>query len=198
MDTIIEYTDIDNMPITVEHSKQLFEFKKHYFVNHVIKIIEIYVDNRLDEIQYFKAEDENTNDIFLKLGTNSVTIITLKKYGRYMVKSVFNYINGINGSVKKNLLEDNKIICNLEFDTSGNIDVTFSAKYMYDANGFEIGEEIFSFHYNTDGTINYISGICYPFSEHNPFLEASEIQTYFPNLLLDNPYYFNLTFLPLI
>ena len=69
---------------------------------------------------------------------------------------------------------------------------------MYDTLGVYIGEEVFSFYYHANGFLKHISGKGYPFSEHNQFLSALEIQNYFPQLLVENPYYIDSTFLPAI
>jgi len=196
MSTTIIYTNLDNAQISVRQLEDLGDYKKIYLADNIEKKVEIYENHILNEIQYIKAEDENINDIFSELGTNSVTIKSIEAFNDYSIKTIHYYIDGMERSMQKQLLMDNKIICNHEFGSSGNIDVTFSAKYMYDPNGFEISEEIFSFYYYTDGTLNYISGKGYPFSDHNQFLEASEIQNYFPNLFIDNPYYLNSVFLP--
>jgi len=196
MSTTVRYTNLDNAQITIQQLGYLGDYKKIYLVDDIEKKVEIYVDNKIDEIQYTKADYESLDSVFSQLGTNSVTIITIEEFNEYIIKTIYNYIDGINENMQKQLLMDNKIICNHEFDTSGNIDVRFSAKYMYDDNSFKIGEEIFRFYYYADGTLECICGKGYPFSEHNPFLKASEIQNYFPNLLTDNSYYINFTFLP--
>jgi hypothetical protein len=196
MSITVLYNDIDDQPVTLQQSGKLKEYKKVYLVNENIKKIEIYVDGVVDETQYIKADDEDINDIFSVLGTNSVTVIINEEYKAYMIRTFLVYANGLIMHTVKNLLSGNKIICNHEYDASGNLNHHFSEKYIYNEKGFHIGEEIFSFKYNADGTLNYISGRGYPFSEHNPFLEASEITKYFPNLLINNPYYKDASFLP--
>jgi antitoxin component YwqK of YwqJK toxin-antitoxin module len=192
----ITYTDDNDMPITDDQAGELTVYRKLYSVNNVVKKIEIFDDHQLDEIQYVKAENEVLDDIFKLLKTNTVTIITLENYKGFIIKKYFAYNDGINKSSQQLLLSDGKIICEQLIDSKGKLELSCSTKYIYDNDGCLPGEEMFGFKYNEDRSLNRIWGKEYPFSMHNQTLQASEISTYFPNLLDDNPYYKTSEFLP--
>ena len=111
MSTRIIYTDIEGNPITLQKLESLNDYKKIYLVNNIEKKVEIYVSGIVDEIQYVKSTDENIDDIFNELGKDSITIITKEGYGDYTIKNISNYIDRAMKSSQKQLLKDNKILC---------------------------------------------------------------------------------------
>lgn len=196
MATTIIFTNEYNEQISQHQLNQLSEFNKVYQVDGQTKKIEFYVDGLLDGIEFHK-DNENLNEIFSILGTNTVDVVEKETINNYLILIWTVYKEGIVRSISKELLLDNKVICEQELDANSIPLNKYTKKYIYDDTGFERGEEIFNFNYNADGSLNYICGVGYPFSEYNQSLEAIEIPLYFPNLLTENPYYANANFMPL-
>jgi hypothetical protein len=193
--TTIIFTNEYNEQISQQQLSQLSEFNKVYQVDGLTKKIEFYVDGLLDGIEFHK-DNENLNEIFSILGTNTVDVVEKVTVDNYLILIWTVYKDGILRSIRKELLLDNKVICNQELDVN-NVPINqYTKKYIYDDTGFERGEEIFNFNYNSDGSLDYICGVGYPFSEYNQSLDASEISLYFPDLLTENPYYANANFMP--
>ena len=195
MATTIIFTNEFNEQISQQQLNQLNEFNKVYQVDGVIKKIEFYVDGLLNGIEFHK-DNENLNEIFSILGTNTVDVIEKNTLNDYLILTRNAYGNGILCYIEKELLLDSKVICSQRLDANNIPKNNETRKYIYDNTGFEPGEEIFNFNYNADGSLNYICGVGYPFSEYNQSLYAMEIPLYFPNLLTDNPYYANANFMP--
>lgn len=193
MATTVIYTNSYNEIIVEQQLSSLKDYNKVYKLNGVIKKIESYYNGQFDRVEYFKEDNETLNDIFTLAGTNSLLITQIELIGNYKIVNSFSYIEGVNTHIEKHLLLNNKIICIHEQQTAGQL---YCEKYLFDSDESEIGEEIFSFKYNVDGTLKNISGIGYPFSNDNQTMDADKIPLYFPNLLIDNPYYANATFLP--
>jgi hypothetical protein len=89
------------------------------------------------------------------------------------------------------LILNGKVIYYVEYISGTTIDLGFSRKFLYLDD-----EEYLFFTYNESGEIDSIGGTVYPFSEYNQSLEPGELDTYFPNLLIEHPYYSNADFLP--
>lgn len=118
-------------------------------------------------------------------------IITLESYNEYVIKIKTGYTDGAPLLEEKTLLLNNKPICFLDMNGEEEIDYEFSRKYLYLED-----DEVLFFVYNPDGTLKEIGGSPYPFSEYNQYIGVDELAQYFPNLLTENPYYADATFLP--
>ncbi|WP_417942167.1 hypothetical protein [Flavobacterium sp. RS13.1] len=196
MSTTIYYTNNDDQFLTNQQLSFIKEFKKVTNVNNQVKKIEYYENEIINQIDYYKHSSENLLDIFNSLGSNTVNIITIENDNSYVIMIESYYIESILSNVEKKLLSDSKVICVQDYGANNIPKLDTTVKYIYDSLGSKIGEEIFSFRYNADGSLKNVSGIGYPFSNDNQTLDADEIPLYFPNLLIDNPYYANATFLP--
>lgn len=195
MATTISYTNGWLQPVTNQQLALLREYNKIFEEDGKLKKIEYYQNSKIIGIDYYKNPNETIDDIFSILGTNTVSIIVLENSGNYKIQTESNYINGIARAKRKYLIENGKIICDQSIHDDV-IQVKETRKYLYDSEGKEVGEEIFRFDYNEDGSLNFVYGVDYPFSEYNQSLKASELDIYFPNLLIDHPYYANADFLP--
>jgi hypothetical protein len=196
MSTTIVYRNNFGESITNQQLSLVNEYQKVYLINNNPKKIEYFENNVLDEIEYYKDATESLDSIFSELGTNNLVITTVEVLNDYKIKTSINYENGVQKGFGKYLFLNSKIICVHEFNANGELDIIFSRKYIFEEIGNEIGEELYSFRYNEDGTLKSMSGVGYPFSEYNQSIDASEISIYFPNLLTENPYYVNSNFLP--
>ena len=188
----IEYANVDMEPISLEQLELVTEYFKLYKVDGLLKKIESYDNNQLEDIEYYISENESIDDVFMEAGTNSLEIVTNLAYNQYTIKTITYYNNGAVVATDKELLYKGMILCFSELNAIGEANLLFSRKYFYDENG----EEQFNFSYNEDGSLRSFYGFSYPFSEFNQSLPATDISTYFPNFLLDNPYYLNFDFLP--
>lgn len=195
MATTISFTNYNNEALSKQQVNSLSEYLKVYKVNDVVKKIDYYYNGKLEGIEYFKDDNENLNDVFTSLGTNTLTITHKEIINSHIAKISTSYNNGIISYTEKELSIDNKIICVHELDSNNELKTDDCVKYLYNDDDEE-NIARFIFHYNPDGTLKYIGGIDYPFSEYNQFLESGEIHLFFPNLLTDNPYYANINFLP--
>lgn len=194
--TTIEFTNEFFKSVNDYQQQSLKNYNKLFKVDNILKKIEYYENNTLNSIEYYKATTENINNIFLQLNTNTLVIVEIQDINNVIVKSYSNYINGIIQSIEKRVLKNGKIICIQDYEINNVVILQSTEKYFYDNNGNDLGEELLSFTYNNNGSLQSVSGSDYPFSNHNQSLDADQFLIYFPTFLNDNAYYQNANLLP--
>lgn len=198
--TTIKFTNEDLEPISSEQLGMVATYYKIIFENDIKRKTEFYVDGKLDGIKFYRKESESIEDIFILLNTNTVDIIDLVKLNNNLyIRNGMTFINGVNTFSQRELMRNETTLCEQYINVKTNIPIlNTTVKYMYENNkdDFQIGEEELSFHFNVDGTLDYVSGNRFPLSEYNQTASFYEMEVTFPNLLAENPYYANAEFFP--
>lgn len=187
----ISYTNPDGLPITYQQSTLLEEYCKVFSLENDKKIIEHYNSGSLELIEYYKTENESLEDILAVYNLDILQVISYENINQYVVEFKTVFSTGIPIIIEKSLFFNNKLICYQEFNNDGTIDHQFSKKIHH-----LIDDEELYFYYESNNNIESIGGTPFPFSEFNQRLELDEFESYFPNFIVDHPYYADATFLP--
>lgn len=166
-----------------------------------LRKVEHYSQNRLDAIDHYRVGNETDSAILASLGTAIVSnvaiqIVDVENYGNYMIHTYIFYIKGItDGETRKFLFNsEGKTIAYAAYDASNQQILGATEKFLFNNEG----EEILGFEYKDDGSINYVWGDLVQNTDRrqNGSIYSDEIDLYFPDLLAENPYYADATFLP--
>ena len=166
-----------------------------------LRKVEHYSQNILRKIDYYRVGNETDSAILSSLGstivsTVAINIVDVESYGNYIIHTYLYYIQGITDNETEKFLFDSegKTITYTAYDANNHQLLGHTEKFLFNSDG----EEILGFEYKDDGSINYVWGDLVQNTDrrHKGSIYSDEIDLYFPDLLAENPYYADATFLP--
>jgi hypothetical protein len=174
-----------------------------YAVNGITKHTEEYRNNKLTFVEYYAADDENTEDILGRFAAAPVTvnIITQSLVGQYWVHTMHEFRDGhqFGSSTRYVYNAFNQIICEQDFDVRTNNPISESTeKYLYQNSTDTRHDFALGFQYKSNGQLNYVWGpwVDGTYRARKGSVYADEMDIYFPGLLAAQPYYAESRLLP--
>lgn len=166
-----------------------------------LRKVEHYSQNRLETIDHYRVGNETDSAILAAFGSGlvssvAINIVDVENFGNYIIHTYIFYIKGFtDGETRKFLFNsEGKTIAYTAYDTNNHQVLDFTEKFLFNTEG----EEILGFEYNDDGSLNYVWGDLVQNTDRRQrgSIYSDEIDLYFPDLLAENPYYADATFIP--
>lgn len=197
MATSTIYKNSNGDTITSQQLARLNNYQKILIVDNVVKKIEYYEDNLMNQVSYYKEDSESDNNILSQFsGIKIIQILERDSSGNFQIERSAEFIDGELAFKEIDRFDQSgNLICSQTIDTDTGLPVLEKTeKYMYD----EGNNKKYCFMYDENGDLEYISGFIneYPFGNHTNTIPAIDISTYLPDLLSESPYYKNATFNP--
>lgn len=203
----VTYLNSMDEPITAQQAITSNEYQKVYSCNGSKKKVEYFENDIISFISYYLAAGENETAIinqFDRLGINEINIIKRRPHGDYIIEQERTFVNKVYGAKDESLFDchGNQLCWQNYFIDTDEVDFKETEKYLYNSDNTVFAE----FGYHNDGTLRFVSGGIvisegYIYKDlgavfHEKSLDLNQIKEHFPNLLIDNPYYANASFLP--
>lgn len=196
MSTTISYENPFSNPIPHQQITNLDSYYRVYRINGNRKKKEFYNSGNLELVLYYMdpIESEATilGNLHSEYPTSEISLIYLEMNPVYSVKIEKFYNNESNyvGKTKTILNANDQEICYVDFNKNGTIEEI--KKILYVDNDSVL---YFTYDINNNNLIS-MSGNVSPFVAESQYISADQIDFFFPNLLIENPYYKDGTLLP--
>ena len=166
-----------------------------------LRKVEHYSQNRLETIDHYRVGNETDAAILAAFGSGlvssvAINIVDVENFGNYVIHTYLCYIKGTTDNQTGKFLFDSEgnMITDTAYDTNNHQILRATEKFLFNNEG----EKILGFEYKDDGSLNYVWGDLVQNTDrrHKGSIYSDEIDLYFPDLLAENPYYADATFLP--
>jgi hypothetical protein len=166
-----------------------------------LRKVEHYSQNRLRTIDHYRVGNETDAAILASLGNAivsnvTINIVDVENHGNFIIRTYLCYIKGATNNQREKFLFDSEgnVISFTSYNASNHQILGATEKFLFNNEG----EEILGFEYNDDGSLNYVWGDLVNRTDRvrKGSIYSDEIDLYFPDLLAENPYYADATFLP--
>jgi hypothetical protein len=192
----ITYTNRSSEPITPQQAAASSDFNKLFSENGILKRIEEVRNGKLDFVVWYRAlTDSETEAKMLVMESYpgiAFEIAYREPYLSYSIETYrfFNRMGEYEGKKVVLVREDNKLICQEEYDENDELEEI--EKFCFD-----YPEQYLGFRYSlTDRSLYSAFGDESPFGPETEYIYGDDIVAFFPGLFDTLPYYADGTFLP--